>query len=177
MGGGAGISINGRFRVVTDSTMFAMPETGIGLFPDVGGSFFLSKLGPLGAFIGLTGERLKAPEMMYTGLGTHYVPGSDWSSVHDLLHSGQVRSSSAFEDVEQLLAKASSPAPCENKFASIHAVVDRIFMADRLETIMENLRREIKVSPGNKFLTATLKKLSIKSPTSMKVWGIFLHYF
>lgn len=58
MGGGAGISIHGTFRVATENTIFAMPETAIGFIPDVGGSFFLSRLGPFGAYLALTGARL-----------------------------------------------------------------------------------------------------------------------
>jgi len=58
VGGGAGVSIHGTFRVATENTIFAMPETAIGFFPDVGGSFFLSRLGALGTYLGLTGRRL-----------------------------------------------------------------------------------------------------------------------
>ena len=77
MGGGAGLSVHGRFRVASEKALFAMPETGIGLFPDVGGSFFLSRLpGELGTYVGLTGDRLKAAELLYCGLATHYAPSS-----------------------------------------------------------------------------------------------------
>uniref|UniRef100_A0A0E0BR38 3-hydroxyisobutyryl-CoA hydrolase n=1 Tax=Oryza glumipatula TaxID=40148 RepID=A0A0E0BR38_9ORYZ len=74
MGGGAGVSIHGRFRVVTDSTVFAMPETALGLFPDIGASYFLSRLpGFYGEYVGLTGVRLDAAEMLACGLATHFV--------------------------------------------------------------------------------------------------------
>lgn len=65
VGGGAGISIHGRFRVATENTRFAMPETAIGFFPDVGGSFFLSRLGPMGMYLGLTGAQLNGSDMVY----------------------------------------------------------------------------------------------------------------
>jgi len=69
MGGGVGISINGGRRIATENTVFAMPETGIGLFPDVGGSHFLSRCpGALGMYLGLSGARLKAADMIYCGL-------------------------------------------------------------------------------------------------------------
>lgn len=58
MGGGAGVSVHGRFRVATENTVFAMPETAIGFIPDVGGTFFLARLGALGTYLGLTGARL-----------------------------------------------------------------------------------------------------------------------
>uniref|UniRef100_A0A0D3HT27 3-hydroxyisobutyryl-CoA hydrolase n=1 Tax=Oryza barthii TaxID=65489 RepID=A0A0D3HT27_9ORYZ len=74
MGGGAGVSIHGRFRVVTDSTVFAMPETALGLFPDIGASYFLSRLpGFYGEYVGITGVRLDAAEMLACGLATHFV--------------------------------------------------------------------------------------------------------
>jgi enoyl-CoA hydratase/carnithine racemase len=77
MGGGVGISIHGKYRIATDNTLFAMPETGIGLFPDVGGTFFLPRLkGSLGTYIALTGKRLKGDDLMYAGLATHYVPSN-----------------------------------------------------------------------------------------------------
>lgn len=77
MGGGVGISMHGHFRIVTENTVVAMPETAIGLFPDVGGSFFLPRLdGELGTFLGLTGHQLKGKEAFIAGFGTHYVPAS-----------------------------------------------------------------------------------------------------
>ncbi|MEO1489104.1 MAG: enoyl-CoA hydratase/isomerase family protein, partial [Pseudomonadota bacterium] len=75
MGGGVGIAMPAKFRVATENTRFAMPETGIGLFPDVGGGWYLSRLGGrLGQFLALTGARLKGEEALWAGLATHYVP-------------------------------------------------------------------------------------------------------
>ena len=92
MGGGVGISVHGMFRVVTEKTLFAMPETSIGLFPDVGGSFFLSRLdGYLGRFLGLTGKTLSGRDVLYhislmirfAGIGTHYIHSS---RIPELIH-------------------------------------------------------------------------------------------
>jgi 3-hydroxyisobutyryl-CoA hydrolase len=75
MGGGVGLSIHAPFRVATENTVFAMPETAIGLFPDVGGSYFLPRLdGALGMYLALTGARLKGADAVYAGVATHYVP-------------------------------------------------------------------------------------------------------
>ena len=75
MGGGAGVSVHGAFRVTSERTMFAMPETNIGLFPDVGATHFLSRLpGEVGTYLALTGARLGAEDLLYCGLATHYVP-------------------------------------------------------------------------------------------------------
>ena len=72
MGGGVGLSVHGMFRVCTEQTLFAMPETGIGLFPDVGGSFFMPKLkGGLGMYLALTGYRLKSVDCLHAGIATH----------------------------------------------------------------------------------------------------------
>eukprot|EP00003_Mantamonas_plastica_P022486 TRINITY_DN3838_c0_g1_i3.p1 TRINITY_DN3838_c0_g1~~TRINITY_DN3838_c0_g1_i3.p1 ORF type:complete len:316 (-),score=68.62 TRINITY_DN3838_c0_g1_i3:427-1374(-) len=77
MGGGVGLSVHGTFRVATENTMFAMPETAIGLFPDVGGSFFLPRLqGELGMFLALTGQRLKSSDVKHAGIATHFVPAA-----------------------------------------------------------------------------------------------------
>lgn len=78
MGGGVGISIHGKYRIITPNTIFAMPETGIGLFPDVGGSWFLPRLsGRIGLWLALTGTRLKAGDCMKAGIGTQYVSGEN----------------------------------------------------------------------------------------------------
>lgn len=77
MGGGVGLSVHAPFRIATENTMFAMPETAIGFFPDVGGSFFLSRLdGQLGAYLGMTGQRLKGLDVLYAGIATHFVPSN-----------------------------------------------------------------------------------------------------
>uniref|UniRef100_A0A8C8DRF1 3-hydroxyisobutyryl-CoA hydrolase n=1 Tax=Oryzias sinensis TaxID=183150 RepID=A0A8C8DRF1_9TELE len=74
MGGGVGLSVHGRFRVATEKTLFAMPETAIGLFPDVGGGYFLPRLqGKLGLFLALTGFRLKGRDVQRAGVATHFV--------------------------------------------------------------------------------------------------------
>src|SRR5271155_681595 len=74
MGGGAGVSINGRYRIATERTMLAMPETGIGLFPDVGATRFLNMCpGHIGRYLGLTGARLGAADALYCGFATHVV--------------------------------------------------------------------------------------------------------
>lgn len=72
MGGGVGLSVHGRYRVATERTLFAMPETGIGLAPDVGGGYFLPRLqGQLGMFLALTGHRLKGADCLHAGVATH----------------------------------------------------------------------------------------------------------
>lgn len=77
MGGGVGLSVHAPFRIATEKTLFAMPETNIGYFPDVGGSFFLSRLdGQVGTYLALTSERLKGVQAFYSGIATHYIDSS-----------------------------------------------------------------------------------------------------
>lgn len=77
MGGGVGISVHAPFRIATEHTVFAMPETKIGLIPDVGGTFFLPRLdGQLGTYLGLSGDTLKGEEVFMAGIATHYVPSN-----------------------------------------------------------------------------------------------------
>ena len=77
MGGGVGLSVHSKFVIATESVKFAMPETGIGFFCDVGGSYFLSRLpGRIGEYIALTGYRLNIKDLMYCGIVTHYCPSS-----------------------------------------------------------------------------------------------------
>ena len=77
MGGGVGLSVHAPFRIATEKTVFAMPETTIGFFPDVGGSFFLSRLdGEIGNYLSLTSERLQGVQVLYAGIATHYIDSS-----------------------------------------------------------------------------------------------------
>src|ERR1041384_3258011 len=78
MGGGAGISVNGAYRIATERTMFAMPETGIGLFPDVGATRFLHFApGHIGRYLALSGARLGPADALYCGFATHFVPRAE----------------------------------------------------------------------------------------------------
>src|ERR1700761_7692949 len=77
MGGGVGVSVHGSHRIADETTLFAMPETGIGLFPDVGGSWFLPRMpGAIGMYRALTGARLKTQDALYAGVATHFVPAA-----------------------------------------------------------------------------------------------------
>src|SRR5688572_13334223 len=93
MGGGVGISIHGSHRVVTEKALFAMPETAIGFFTDVGGSYFLSRMpGATGIYLGLTGARIKAADMLYVGAATHFVPSTELPRSEE--HTSELQSQS-----------------------------------------------------------------------------------
>src|SRR5215212_6264486 len=104
MGGGVGVSIHGSHRVAGDRFAFAMPEVGIGFFPDVGATWFLPRMpGELGAWCGLTGERLRAADAIASGIATHYVPSARWRDLTEAL--------SATMPVDAILANFAKPLP------------------------------------------------------------------
>jgi len=157
MGGGVGISQPARYRVATENTRFAMPETGIGLFPDVGGGWYLSRLpGHLGAYIALTGYRLDGAECLALGLATHLLPA-------DTLEAAKARIAADPGAVETILAGLAAPAP-EPRIAAHRADIDRLFAGDTVEAIFAALAAD-----GGEWAAAQLATLRTKSPQSMKV--------
>uniref|UniRef100_A0A7N6AVT5 3-hydroxyisobutyryl-CoA hydrolase n=1 Tax=Anabas testudineus TaxID=64144 RepID=A0A7N6AVT5_ANATE len=108
MGGGVGLSVHGRFRVATEKTLFAMPETAIGLFPDVGGGHFLPRLrGKLGLFLALTGFRLKGRDVQRAGVATHFVELFSSSSVEGILQNLKADGSEFSKKQAEILSKMS----------------------------------------------------------------------
>jgi enoyl-CoA hydratase len=162
MGGGVGLSVHGSHRVATERTLFAMPETGIGLFPDVGASYFLPRLpGALGMYLGLTGARLKTADCLYTGIATHYVPSAELPALVEALAAVDLRRGKAA--VDALLARfAQDPGPAA--LALPRAAIDRCFAAESVEAIIAALERE-----ATPWAEETLAVLAAKSPTSLKL--------
>ena len=156
MGGGVGISVHAPYRVATEKTLFAMPETGIGLFPDVGGGYFLPRLpGRMGYYLGLTGARLKAADTLHAGIATHYTASANIPALIEKLAAGG--------DVEKVLAEFHAdpgPAPIDAHRADI----DRLFAGDSVEAILAALDAD-----GSDFATAQAKVIRTKSPTSLKL--------
>ncbi len=156
MGGGVGISLPSRYRVATERTTFAMPETGIGLFPDVGGGWYLPRLpGSAGRWLGLTGERIKGPDCRALGIATHYVE------------------SARLEDLKAALARDGAPESALPGFVSdpgpapIEAVrpdIDRLFAGSSVEMIFAALEAE-----ASDWAAGELAKLRTKSPQALKV--------
>eukprot|EP00088_Acartia_fossae_P066896 TRINITY_DN8314_c0_g1_i1.p1 TRINITY_DN8314_c0_g1~~TRINITY_DN8314_c0_g1_i1.p1 ORF type:complete len:390 (+),score=55.79 TRINITY_DN8314_c0_g1_i1:42-1172(+) len=162
MGGGVGISVHGKYRVCTAGTMFAMPETGIGLVPDVGGAYFLPRLnGSLGIFLGLTGHRLKGRDCLHAGIATHAVDDAALADLEkELTHCPEDHDTILTEFTE----KSTFDKDKEFSLASKLKVIDEIFSAPSVEEIVTRLDGE-----GSEFSGKTLKTLKRASPSSLKV--------
>ena len=157
MGGGVGISQPCDFRIATENTRLAMPETGIGLFPDVGGGWYLSRLpGRVGQFMALTGARLDGAECHYLNLATHFVEQSGLADLIDRILTAPARAKGA-------IGAASAPVP-EAKIEQNLPQITRLFVSDRLEDVLAALEED-----GGDWAQSELATLSSKSPLSCKV--------
>ena len=162
MGGGAGVSINGSHRVAGDAFAFAMPEVGIGFFPDVGATWFLPRLpGEIGIYCALTGDRLDGADAVASGIATHRVPSARWRDLTEGL-CGAV-------SVDALLAAFAEP-PEKGPVIARRAAIDRLFKADRVEDIVAALATECgRDGDDATFARSTAASIRAKSPLSLKV--------
>lgn len=156
MGGGVGVSIHGSHRVATEKLMFAMPETGIGLFPDVGGTYFLPRCpGEIGMYMALTGARLKAADALHAGLATHYVPSGRLTALEEALCST--------DDVEEAL-KGFSAEIDPGQLECLQEQIDKHFSAGSVEAVIKSLKAD-----GGEWAAKQLDIMGTKSPTSQKI--------
>lgn len=157
MGGGVGVSLHGSHRVAGERYLFAMPEVGIGFFPDVGATYALPRLpGQMGMYLALTGERVKRADALMLGLATHSASSDAIEALREALISGM--------PVEEALAKASSdpgPAP----LAEHREIIDSCFGADSVAGVLQRLDEA--ASKGSDFAAKTAAGMRTKSPTSM----------
>jgi len=161
MGGGVGISQPARFRVATEHTRLAMPETGIGLFPDVGGGWYLSRLpGRIGQFLALTGARLDGAECLWAGLATHYLPAGGLTEAKARLAGSH---GTGGHDPAGVLTALSVHAP-EPRIAANASAIARHFAHDRYEDILASL-----VADDGIWAAKELAMLRTKSPQACKV--------
>jgi len=160
MGGGVGISQPAKFRVATENTRFAMPETGIGLFPDVGGGWFLSRLGGrLGQFLALTGARLKGEECLWAGLASHYVPS-------EMIDDLKARITEKPDRIAGILAEpVGTPPPARLEENALK--IAKHFASDKYEDILTSL--EAAIEEGDEWAQKERDTLGTKSPQTCKV--------
>ncbi len=159
MGGGVGISVHGSHRVAGGRTMFAMPETGIGLFPDVGGTWFLPRLpGKVGTWLALTGARLGQADTVGTGVATHAVASERFDELCEAL--------SETSGLERLL-DSFSEAPAGATVPALREVIDRCFSGGTVEEILARLDSESGEHAG--WAAKAAAAIRSKSPTSLKI--------
>jgi enoyl-CoA hydratase len=157
MGGGVGIACPCRYRVVTERTLFAMPETAIGLFPDVGGGRYLSRLrGRAAQYLALTGARLDGADCIALGLANYFIPS-------DKLDALKAELCATPEKVESILAGA-AVVPPPAKIVEQLPLIDRLFASDDYEEILAALQAD-----GSDWALKQLETLRPKSPTACKV--------
>ncbi len=163
MGGGVGLSVHGSFRVATERTRVGMPETTIGLFPDVGGAWFLSRLpGETGTYLALTGVPVTVGDCAELGISTHVVASDNLAEIEARLHAADL-SGDAHSAVKAVLdgyVIDAGDAPT----ADARTEIDRCFSADSVEEIVARLE-----ASGSQFAKHALETLASKSPTSLKV--------
>ena len=156
MGGGVGISVHGSLRVAGDRTLFAMPETGIGLFPDVGGTFFLPRLpGETGMWLALTGARLKTADAVAAGVCDLNLPTAETDAALDALAAG-----AAPEEAVRPRAAEAAGATLPGR----RAVIDRCFAGRSVEAVLEALAAE-----GSDWAEAQRAAILSKSPSSTRI--------
>jgi len=162
MGGGVGLSAHGPHRIVTEKTKIAMPEVGLGFFPDVGGTWLLSHTpGELGTYYALTGQTMSGADAIYAGLADVLINSANWPALRDVLTNAPLRATA--NDVRAIMqgyaVKDVAPSIEQHR-----EQIDRCFAFDTMEEIVAALKQD-----GSEFALATLKALSDKSPIGLKV--------
>jgi enoyl-CoA hydratase len=162
MGGGVGLSAHSRHRVVTERTKLAMPEVGLGFFPDVGGTWLLSRApGEIGTYFGLTGQTMNGPDAIHAGFADAVVPSMSLPALREALT--KIRPGTLPGEIK-ILIDGCATGETAGPVAAMQSRIDGWFAHDRMEDIVASLKRD-----GSELAQATLKTLSEKSPRGMVV--------
>ncbi len=162
MGGGVGLSAHGRHRVVTERTRLAMPEVGLGFFPDVGGTWLLSRSpGEIGTYFGLTGQTMNGPDAIYSRFADAVVPSGKLAALRERLV--KLRATVTNAEVKNTI-DGFATGEAAGPVAAVRPQVDRWFAHDRMQDIFAALHRD-----GSELAQSTLKTLNEKSPRGLVV--------
>lgn len=157
MGGGAGVSINGAYRIMGPNAKYAMPEVSIGFFPDAGGTYHLSRMpGCLGFFCALTGTRLAAVDSVLSGVGTHFYPSDDFEPITAQLREGN--------DISHILATLDPPPAPTTLTTERLFEIDELFGGETLQEVFERL-----TAANSDFARDSIKTLSQNCPISLEI--------
>jgi enoyl-CoA hydratase/carnithine racemase len=197
MGGGVGLSVHGKYRVATQNTLFAKPETSIGLFPDVGGMYWMSRLPSIGPYLALTGHRLHANDLLYSGIATHYIPSeklpSFYSALQEATKGPYIYDSDEEEEEEEnnndAVKQQKDPTEMKGEDDCVKHIlndfhepidtteshlcrnaeaIEAAFSLDHQMTV-EDVIQTLRGMDGSEFASSTLEDISNSSPTSLKV--------
>jgi enoyl-CoA hydratase len=161
MGGGVGISVHGSHRIAGERFLFAMPEVGIGFFPDVGGTWFLPRLaGEIGTYCALTCERLKMADAVGAGVATHHVPAARHSDLLDALCGSA--------PVDTIIATFSQPVGQGDAYAR-RSAIDRLFAGAAVEDILARLDAEATGGANAEWAARAAKAMRTMPPLSLKI--------
>lgn len=175
MGGGVGLSIHTPFRIATERTVFAMPETTIGFFPDVGASFFLPKMnGAVGTYLALTSDRLTSANVFYAGIATHYLHSSSLPALESRLAELRFKDADSFDTrlklIDATIEEFTTGLPHNEPMhiaGALREAIDRCFSPDSVPEIIAALKAE--TGETQEWAQKTLKTLHQRSPTSVYV--------
>lgn len=168
LGGGMGLAQGAELRVVTERSRLAMPETGIGYFPDVGGSYFLSRIaGELGTYLGVSGVQIQAADALYCGLADWFVDSSRLATLDERLDALKW-SEQPLKDLQGVLAKLGTQALENPPLAALRPAIDHFFALPDVGSIMEQLRA-VTVADTHAWAVSTADLLATRSPLAMAV--------
>ncbi|OIW29562.1 ClpP/crotonase [Coniochaeta ligniaria NRRL 30616] len=175
MGGGVGLSVHAPFRVATEKTVFAMPETTIGFFPDVGGSFFLPRMaGATGTYLALTSARLKGANVFYSGIATHYLHSTSLANLESRLAELRFNDSDSMDTrlsvINATIEEFKTGLPHDEPIylaGELRKAIDRCFSHSSVNEILAALEAE--TGPTQEWAQQTIKTLHERSPTSVHV--------
>lgn len=176
MGGGVGLSIHAPFRIATERTVFAMPETTIGFFPDVGASFFLPRLpGAVGTYLALTSERLEGPNVFYAGIATHYLHSTTLPMLEGRLAELRFKDYYTMEQrlhlINDAIEEYATGLPHDKPIlisGGLRRAIDKCFSKATVGGIIQALQKE-QQGPNKEWADKTLATLHARSPTSVHV--------
>ena len=165
MGGGVGVSIHAARRIAGDRTLFAMPETGIGLFPDVGGTWFLPRLpGQTGMWLGLTGARLRTADVLAAEVCDHYLPSDRFDALIRALSEIEIAGREPMEAVDRVIAAFARQPEAQAALPDRRGLIDRCFAGESVEAVLEALAAE-----DDPWAAAQRDAILGKSPTCTRI--------
>ncbi|MDD1979559.1 enoyl-CoA hydratase/isomerase family protein [Pseudomonas tussilaginis] len=168
LGGGMGLAQGAELRVVTERSRLAMPEVGIGYFPDVGGSYFLSRVpGELGTYLGVTGVQVQAADALYCGLADWYLDSSKLALLDERLDS-LTFGAHPLKDLQGVLAKLGTQVLDDAPLAKLRPAIDHFFALPEVSSIVEQLRA-VTVADSHEWAVKTAELMETRSPLAMAV--------